>query len=60
MLEMQTTKITNDTYTNMDGSIKYSFDKSIHLFAINDDLHNHNKHSLMSLNRLIMCFYNIK
>jgi ATP-dependent DNA helicase PIF1 len=41
------------TYTNMDGSTKESFDKAIHLFATNDDLHNHNKHCLISLNHPI-------
>ena len=28
--------------THIDASIKESFDKAIHLFVINDDVHNHN------------------
>jgi hypothetical protein len=34
----------------MDASTKELFDKEIHLFATNDDVHNHNKHCLRSLN----------
>ena len=39
------------TDTNMNGSTKELFDKSIHLFSTNDDVHNHNKRCLRSLNR---------
>ena len=37
-----------DTY--MDGPTKESFDKAIHLFATNEDVDNHNKCCLRSLN----------
>ena len=31
------------TDTSLDASMKEPFDKAIHLFATNDDVHNHNK-----------------
>jgi len=31
------------TYTSLDASMKDPFDKAIHLFGTNDDVHNHNK-----------------
>ena len=38
------------TDSNLDASTKESFNKAKHLFATNDDVHNHNKHCLVSLN----------
>lgn len=40
-------------YASLDGSTKESFNKSIHFFATNDDINNHNMHSLASLNHHI-------
>jgi hypothetical protein len=37
----------------MDGSTKELFYKEIHLFATNDDVHNHNKRCLRSLNLMV-------
>lgn len=39
------------TNSNLDASTKVSFNKAIHLFATNDDVHNHNKCCLISLNQ---------
>jgi len=38
------------TNSNLDASTKESFNKAIHLFATNDDVNNHKKRCLISLN----------
>ena len=38
------------TDSKLDASTKESFNKATHLFATNDDVHNHNKRCLVSLN----------
>jgi hypothetical protein len=43
----------SDTYASFYASTKESFDNAIHLFATNDDVNNHNKRCLLSLNRPI-------
>jgi ATP-dependent DNA helicase PIF1 len=43
------------TYSSLDSSTKYSFNRAIHLFATNEDVNNHNRHWLASLNHPIAC-----
>ena len=40
----------SNTYASLDGFTKQSFNTVIHLFATNDDVKNHNRCSLTSLN----------
>jgi len=39
----------------LDGSKKESFDKAMELFVVLDDVHNHNKHCLRSMDHSIAC-----
>ena len=41
------------TYSSLDSSANESFNRKIHLFATNEDVDNHNRRSLASLNHSI-------